>query len=1289
MYENFNASSTESLDSIFNRLQKIASQLAILGEIISQEDLDLKFLRSLPAEWNTHVVVWRNKLDLDTISLDDLYNNFKIVKQEVKRTVASSSNSSSTASTPTSTASTSDNTANLSDATVYAFLANQPNGSHLRTGKKITINGSDTAGYEKSKNQESSKRTVNVEDTTPKAMVAIDGAGFDWSFMEDEDVPTNMALMDFLDSELEKVKKEKESNQIKIDNFENASKSLDKLIGSQITDKSRKGVGFESYNAVAPPPTGLFIPPPNDLSYSGLEEFQQPKFEGYGVKVNKSVSENSSSEIKKTSNALIIEEWVSDSDKDEFEVKESDNVQHKPKQANQPRKMAQKPALNNVQKGTGQREVRPVWNNTMRVNHQNFSNSRRNFAPTTVLTKSGIVPISTARQSSSRASVPVSTARPINTDALKSLVNFVNTAKGNRVTSAVGEQGINVVKSSACWVWRPKIKELDHGDPQVALKDTEIFDSGCSRHMIGNKSYLTDYQDYDGGFVAFAGSSKRGKITRKGNIRTGKSDFEDLQDENQIMLKIPRKDNMYSFDLKNIVPSKGLTCLFAKATNDESKLWRRRLGQINFKTMNKLVKGNLVRGLPSKKFENDHTCVACQKGKQYKASCKSKLVNSVSQPLQILHMDLFGPTFVKSIMGKMYCLVVTNDYSKFSWVFFLAKKDETSAILKNFITGIENQLNHKVKIIRCDNRTEFKNYEMNRFCGIKGIKREFSNARTPQQNKVAERKNRTLIEVARTILADLLLPIPFWTEAVNTACYVQNRTFWLSSYYLDHLGKFDGKADEGFLVGYSINSKAFRVFNSRIRKVEENLNVKFLENKPNVARNGPEWLFDIDTLTNTINYQPVSAGNKTNGNAGLETTSDARQGGKDKEPDQEYILLPLLQTSSYVPSSYEEGESSPKDDARKKDGVKDPAKEDGMNGPGEATNTNSTNRLNTVSSSFTLVDPREQRNEFESLFEQDKDDNNTYRVFTPVNIATPFDTDYPIDPLMPDLEDIVNLHDIGIFRSAYDDEDVDAEDINNLETTMSVSPIPTTRIYKDHPKDQIIREVHSAVQTGRMHKQNEAGLITFIHKQRRTNHKDFQNCLFACFLSQMEPKKVTQALDDERWVEAVQEELLQFKLLNVWTLVDLPHGKRAIGTKWVFRNKKDQRGIVVRNKARLVAQGHRQEEGIEYDEVFALVARIKAIRLFFAHASFMDFTVYQMDVKSAFLYGTIEEEVYVSQPPGFVDPEFPNRVYKVEKALYGLHQAPRAWYETLSTYLLENGFRRGTIDKTLFIKKIK
>ncbi|GKB95161.1 putative ribonuclease H-like domain-containing protein [Tanacetum coccineum] len=186
-----------------------------------------------------------------------------------------------------------------------------------------------------------------------------------------------------------------------------------------------------------------------------------------------------------------------------------------------------------------------------------------------------------------------------------------------------------------------------------------------------------------------------------------------------------------------------------------------------------------------------------------------------------------------------------------------------------------------------------------------------------------------------------------------------------------------------------------------------------------------------------------------------------------------------------------------------------------------------------------------------------------------------------------------------------------------------------------------------------------------------------------------ESKKVIHALKNPSWIEAMQEELLQFKLQEVWTLVDLPIRKRAIGSKWIFRNKNNERRIVIRNKARLVAQGYTQEEMIDYDEVFAPVARIETIRLFLAYASFKDFVVYQMDVKSVFLYGKIEKEVYVCQPPGFEDPDFPDRVYKVEKALYGLDQAPRDWYETLSTYLLDNGFQRGKIDKTLFIKRYK
>ncbi|GKA98491.1 putative ribonuclease H-like domain-containing protein [Tanacetum coccineum] len=312
----------------------------------------------------------------------------------------------------------------------------------------------------------------------------------------------------------------------------------------------------------------------------------------------------------------------------------------------------------------------------------------------------------------------------------------------------------------------------------------------------------------------------------------------------------------------------------------------------------------------------------------------------------------------------------------------------------------------------------------------------------------------------------------------------------------------------------------------------------------------------------------------------------------------------------------------------------------------------------------------------------------TYQLVLPVLSKYHSEED---DSEIPPLEDIYQNTTDGIFTtSSFDDEGAVA-DFTNLETVVNVSPIPTSRIHSTHPRALILGDPNSAVQT-RSKVNTSSGahaFVSYVQKQKRTNHKDFHHCLFACFLSQHEPKKISEALEDESWVDAMQEELLQFEIQKVWVLVDLPYGKKAIGTKWVYRNKKDERGVVVRNKARLVAQGHRQEEGIDYDEVFAPVARLEAIRIFLAFASFMGFVVYQMDVKSAFLYGKIDEEVYVSQPPGFLDPKHPQKVYKVVKALYGLHQAPRAWYATLSTFLLKNGYRRGTIDKTLFLKKDK
>nr|GEU49444.1 hypothetical protein [Tanacetum cinerariifolium] len=1203
MYENFNAPSTESLDSIFNRLQKIISQLSIL-------DLDIMRIDDL---YNIRTVT----PSLSSGSQNMAFLSFLGSTNEVD----TASIHVSTVSTPVSTVSSYDNTANLSDATI----------------KKITINESDTAGYEKTKvdcfnchkmghfamecrsprnqesmprNQDNLRKTVNVEDTSSKAMLAIDEAGFDWSYMADDEVPTNMALMDFSDSkvqnsktcsntclksfetlktqydnlriefnksefdlatykrglafieeqlvfykknevvfcdqidvlkrdasfrdseitgpnlQIEKHKKEKESNQIKIDNFKNAPKSLDKLIGSQISNNSRTGLGFASYNVVAAPPIGLFAPLTIDLSNSGLEEFQHPEFKGYGPKDSKSNCVDTLNDIKKSHDAPIIKYWVSDSDEDESKemVLKSENVQHKPEQANQPRKVS-----------------------------QNLRNNKTNW-------------------------------------------NEMSTQK-----LGVGFQFIK----KACFVcgsFSHLIKDHDShdkkmGTPQDALKDQGYFNSGCSRHMAGNVSYLTDFKEHDGGYVAFGEE-----------------------------LKVVR--------------------LLAKA--------------------------------------------------QSELMCDKK--NSV----------LFTDTecFVRSPNFKL--------------------ADESQVLLK---------------VLRKNN--------------IKGIKREYSVARTPQQNKIAESRNRTLIEAARTLLADSKLPTTFWVEAVNTACYVQNR---------DQLGKFNGKSDEGIFVGYSTNSKAFRVYNIRTRKVEENLPITFLKNKPMIAGVRPEWLFDIDALLKLRNYAPVPVGTNSNDFADKGESFDAASESDNQERPNaesntktvntarpvntathtyaEYSndpLIPDLEDAGIFDDTYDDKDEGPEADYNNLETVisispipstkihKDHPKEQIVKEVKSAVQTRKMAKQNEAARLVAQGHRQEEGIDYDefcaqvarieairlflayasfmdfTIYQMDMKSaflygaieeevyvsqppsfvdlefpDKVYKVEkalyglhqapkAPVNTATHTYAEYSNDPLMPDLEDA------GIFDDTYDDKDEGPEaDYNNLETVISISPIPSTKIHKDHPKEQIVKEVKSAVQTRKMAKQNEADqlgkfngkLDEGIFVGYSTNSKAFR--VYNIRTRKVEENLHITFLENKPMIVGVRPEWL----FDIDALLKL-------------------RNYAPVPVARLVAQGHRQEEGIDYDEFCAPVARIEAIRLFLAYVSFMDFTIYQMDMKSAFLYGAIEEEVYVSQPPGFVDLEFPDKVYKVEKALYGLHQAPKAWYETLSTYLLDNGSKRGKIYKTLFIKQIK
>nr|GEV60290.1 hypothetical protein [Tanacetum cinerariifolium] len=458
---------------------------------------------------------------------------------------------------------------------------------------------------------------------------------------------------------------------------------------------------------------------------------------------------------------------------------------------------------------------------------------------------------------------------------------------------------------------------------------------------------------------------------------------------------------------------------------------------------------------------------------------------------------------------------------------------------------------------------------------------------------------------------DLLLPIPFSAEAVNTACYVQNKVLVTKPHNktpyelllgrtpsigfmrpfgclvtvlntLDPLGKFDGKADEGFLVGYSVSSKVFRVFNSRIQIVQETLHINFMENQPNVAgRNQP------------------------NHNAGIQENLYVGTVRKDTESTQQYVLLPLWSTGSKDPQNTDV-------DAAFDEKVNESTVHVSRNSSEKTKKHDEKTKREAKGKS--LVDlstgVRYLSNEFEEFFVNST--NGVHAASTPVtavrlNLTNNTNNFSAAGPSNTD----VNLS----FKIDDEEDDGVEVDFYNLETSITVSPILTTSVHKDHPVTQIISDLSLAPQIRSMTRMvKDQGGMTQI------NDEDFHTCMFACFLSQKEPKRVHQALKDTSWIEAMQEELLQFKMQKVWVLVDLPKGKRAIGSKW--------------------------EEGIDYEEVFAPVARIEAISLFLSYASFMGFMVYQMDVKSAFLYGTIKEEVYVYQPPGFEDPDYSDKVTK-------------------------------------------
>ncbi|GJQ98881.1 retrovirus-related pol polyprotein from transposon TNT 1-94 [Tanacetum coccineum] len=601
-----------------------------------------------------------------------------------------------------------------------------------------------------------------------------------------------------------------------------------------------------------------------------------------------------------------------------------------------------------------------------------------------------------------------------------------------------------------------------------------IVDSGCSKHMTRNLKLLTNFVEKFLGMVKFR-NDQIAPILGYGDLVQG---------------TITIKRVYYVQGLNHNLFSVGQFC----DADLEVAFWKSTCYIHDLKGNDLLV------------------------GKAKRKSFHTKTTPSSKRRLQLLHMDLCGPMRVENIKGKKYVLVIVDDYSRYTWTHFLRSKDETPRVLIDFLTLVQRGLHAQVTTVRTDKGTEFLNKTLHAYFGKEGIRHEMSTAQTPEQNGVVERRNRTPVEAARTMLS--ATKVPFSTSNEQELLY--------SPMFSELL---NGNSP--------IMSKSSAV---------------------HVADNLDKRQQHITTHTSIIT---------------------------------DVADPPLLN----IPSTHQTPTQVP-----------------------------------TVTALENII--QAETNTENAQF----DDDEFINIF-----STP-------------------VQDQGETSSRH-------VDTSNMHTFYQHHP-SAQRWTKDHPLEQVIGNPSQSVRT------------------RRQLETDGEMCMFALTVSQTKPKNIKEAMADSAWIESMQEELHQFDRLDVWELVDRPLCKNVINLKWLWKNKRDEENTIIRNKSRLVAKGYAQKEGIDFEQSFALVARLEAVRLFIAYAAQKSFTVYQMDVNTSFLYRPLKEEVYVNQPDGFVDPHHPDKVYRLKKALYGLKQAPRAWYDELSNFLIYQSSRGIFINQAKYAQEI-
>nr|GEV16854.1 hypothetical protein [Tanacetum cinerariifolium] len=646
-------------------------------------------------------------------------------------------------------------------------------------------------------------------------------------------------------------------------------------------------------------------------------------------------------------------------------------------------------------------------------------------------------------------------------------------------------------------------------------------DSCCSKHMTRNLKLLINFVWKFMGTVCFGNDHVAGILG-----------FGDLQWGNILITRVYFVEglghNLFSVgkfcDLDLEVAFRRNAC-FVRNLEGVDLLKRDRstnLYTINLHEMASASPICLMARLPKFKYHKEHLCPSCEQGKSKRASHPPKPVPNSRQILHLLHMDLCGPMRIASINGKMYVLVIVDDYSRYTWVHFLKSKYETPEVIKTFLTRITVLLQSPVIIIRTDNDTEFKNQVLKEYFDSVRISHQMSSVRTPQQNRVVERRNRTLVEAARTIKLDIS-----FLHVFGALCYPKNDR--------EDIGKLSAKGDIGFFIGYSVDSCAYKIFNQRTKKIMETMNVSFDELSA----------MAFEQRSSKPGLQSMTSGQIS---SGLDLT--------------------------YAPSTISTQQPT-KDEL---DFLFEAMYDDYIGGQPSAT-------TRTVQPA---QEPQVCQTSTASTSIADTAPTPTNSSSHATNIPI---TSQDVDELNPNAMVNGNAF-INLFAnpstSAAESSSSQNVDPSNMHTFYQPYP-HEFQWTKDHPLEQNVKE----------------------------------------------------AMTDPAWIDSIQEKLLQFKRLDVWVLVHAPDNISPLTLKWIF---------------------------------LAYVAH----KLFF---------VFQMDVKTAFLHGSLKEDVYVCQPEGFIDADHPSHVYKLKKALYGLKQAPRAWYDELSTFLLQNHFFKGTIDPTLFIRR--